>query len=158
MRLAPPAGPQLRDIHVPDPSWWPPAPGWWLLATALVLAVAGLSWWLRRHARRRRRRHALASELKKIQDRFERDHDRALLAAALSRLVRRVCLLRGGQAQLHGKAWQQELQRLAPACLDDEVMTALGVAQFRRDATFDEEALLKQSRQWLQTALERHDA
>ena len=158
MNVAPPAGPQLRDIHVPNPSWWPPAPGWWVLAIVLLLSVAGLAWWMRRHARRRRRRRAIESELTQIQIRFERDQDRALLAAALSRLVRRVCLLRGGQAQLHGKAWQQELQRLAPSCLDEDAMAALGVAQFRRHATFDADALLKQSRRWLQTALERHDA
>ncbi len=100
----------------------------------------------------------MESELTRIQTRFERDQDRAQLAAALSGLVRRVCLLRGGKAQLHGKAWQHELQRLAPSCLDDDAMAALGIDQFRRHATFDADALLKQSRKWLQAALERHDA
>ncbi|MGB8635301.1 MAG: DUF4381 domain-containing protein [Rhodanobacteraceae bacterium] len=158
MNLAPPTGPDLRDIHVPDPSWWPPAPGWWLLATALMLAVAALIWWLRRHLQRRRRRRALDSELTQIQTQFERDKDHVQLAAALSKLVRRVCLLRGGGAQLRGRAWEQKLQRLAPACLDGDAMAVLGNAPYRRHASFDANALLQQSRHWLHTAMERRDA
>ena len=39
----PTAGPELRDIHVPQVSmWWPLAPGWWVvLALLIVTTVAG---------------------------------------------------------------------------------------------------------------------
>ena len=53
-----PAGPVLRDIHLPaEPGWWPPAPGWWLLA-AIALVLLFLAW--RAWARRRRLAHTRA--------------------------------------------------------------------------------------------------
>ena len=117
----------LRDIHPGvAPSWWPPAPGWWLLATA-CLAVAVLAGaWL---ALRRRRRLALA-----------RLFDQALAEAAspaeelaaMSELLRRAARRRDPAADvLEGEAWL----RLLDDGLPQPVFagSVLGDGAFRRD-------------------------
>jgi hypothetical protein len=40
-----PAGPHLRDIHLPPPAgWWPLAPGWWILIGIALLLLTWLAW------------------------------------------------------------------------------------------------------------------
>ncbi len=158
MSLAPPAGPSLRDIHVPDPSWWPPAPGWWALGGLLLLLLAVSFWWLRRWSRQRRKLRALDAELNSITLQFEHDHDKVALASALSQLVRRAALLRGGKAQLRGQAWLIELERLAPTCLHQQNVAVLQSAPYQRHASFDAQALIRDCRCWLRAALEGSDA
>jgi len=84
-------GPELRDIHLPDPSlWWPPAPGWWLLLGLALLAAAVL-WWWRRLRRESLRRRALV-ELAAIRAAFARDGDDRAALRALSTLLRRTLI------------------------------------------------------------------
>src|SRR5262249_43714601 len=66
-RWSAPAGPDLRDIHLPpDPSWWPPAPGWWLLAIALLVLAAFAIRTLVRAWRERAWQRRVALELDRI--------------------------------------------------------------------------------------------
>jgi hypothetical protein len=101
----------LRDIHLPDPvALWPLAPGWWLLALVLVALAIGIA--LRLRARRRSpERHALRL-LDSLAERFAQDGDRAALASGLSRLLRRIALVRAERhavAALHGPARAEAL-------------------------------------------------
>jgi hypothetical protein len=97
----------LRDIHLPEPvPFWPPAPGWWMLLALCAGAVAAALLWGR--ARRRSLRRAALAELETLRRDFDAGADAALLARGLSRLVRRVALVRFGAkrvASLHGEAW-----------------------------------------------------
>lgn len=156
MRLVQPAdsGPPLRDIHVPEPGWWPPAPGWWMLAGLVVLLLLGAAWWLRRRWRLRRRRQWVALELERIEARFADDRDHARLAAAASRLLRRVVLWRRGRADLRGTAWHRELDRLAPGMLDADTVAVLESAPYLRQAAFDGPALVQACRRWTFRAME----
>ena len=111
-----PAGPVLRDIHLPEaPGWWPPAPGWWMLA-ALALMLSALAYlWLRRQLRRRAWRRALAAELAQIDARHP-PLDAAAHVAALSVFLRRVAALADASvAALQGEAWLRFLDGDDPA-------------------------------------------
>lgn len=98
---------QLRGLHLPDTiGWWPPAPGWWMLA-ALVAGAIVITMIMMRARRHGVRRHALG-ELRALEQRWARDGDLHALAIALSELVRRVALMRFGNARvasLHGTQW-----------------------------------------------------
>lgn len=156
--IAPPAGPELRDIHVPEPSWWPPAPGWWILAVLALVLFTLLGWWIRRRLQRQRKLRALEVELAAVEAQFAQTKDKVALAGNLSRLIRRATLLRGGRAQLSGSAWHQELQRLAPENLDPQDVAVLDSAPYRRYADFDAEALTQACRLWLRATVESKDA
>jgi hypothetical protein len=97
-----PAGPALRDIHLPpEPSWWPPAPGWWFLALCVVLL---LLWLGRRLLQRRRMQRARAV----LQREFARACalEGAEQVAALSELLRRAAQRYApAAATLHGEDW-----------------------------------------------------
>lgn len=156
--IAPPAGPDLRDIHVPEPSWWPPAPGWWILALLVLLLCVVLVWWSRRRLKTRRKLRALEVELSAIEEQFVRTNDKVALAGSLSQLIRRAILLRGGSAQLRGKAWCEQLQRLAPGRIDEHSVAVLDSAPYRRHADFDVHALMRACRSWLRVVLESNRA
>ena len=84
----------LRDIHLPEPvSWWPLAPGWWLLAAVLASSVLIALMWRRYRAHLSPRRAALA-ELSLIEQAYATHQDGHACAQALSRLLRRIALLR----------------------------------------------------------------
>src|SRR5690349_5433474 len=85
-----PAGPDLRDIHLPPaPSWWPPAPGWWLLAIVLLIAIAAGAWMLLRVWRERRWRQRVMTELDRIATLHAAQPNSVGLATDVSQLLRR---------------------------------------------------------------------
>ena len=150
-----PQGPELRDIHVPPASWWPPAPGWWILAVLLLLVLILLVWWLRGLGRKRRVRRVLERELERIRHDFEQTGDRARLAAELSQLLRRAVRLRGGDSQLRGGDWHDQLQRIASGRIDAEQAALLERAPYQRHADYDAKNLLRSCQAWLHAALEQ---
>lgn len=158
MTLAPPTGPVLRDIHVPQASWWPLAPGWWILLAVVLLLLGVVVWLLRKHIRRKHRLRSLDAELSIVEAQFEHDENKANLASGLSELIRRAAVLRGGNAQLTGQAWLAELERLASGCLQEQDVTILESAPYQRQCEFDAQALTRNCRQWLRIAVVDHDA
>ena len=109
-----PALNQLRDIHLPPPiSAWPPAPGWWLLLLlVLALALGGYFWRRRTHLRWRQQARAELSRLRQLY--AAQQSSPAMLAGALSVLLRRVAISRFPPqevAALNGEAWLAFLDR-----------------------------------------------
>jgi hypothetical protein len=177
-----PAGPDLRDIHLPPaPSWWPPAPGWWLLAIIAIALVAFASVRIVRMLRERRWRRRVAAELERIAASHAAAPDPVRLAADVSQLLRRASLLIEPEAAaLNGEAWLEFLDRQLEAPRKarntrkdtsgaDDVETASGFrtptgralidAPYRRagdpGVNVDAGALLGLARTWLHRALPR---
>lgn len=177
--MSAPAGPDLRDIHLPPaPSWWPPAPGWWLLAIVVVATVAYAIAMLVRALRERRWRRRVAAELERIAASHAAEPDPVRLAADVSQLLRRASLLIEPEAAaLNGEAWLAFLDRQfdEPRKARDEngdrsandaaprfrttTGRALIDAPYRRTgdpaASVDASALLGLARSWLRRALPR---
>ena len=149
-----PAGPALRDIHLPPaPAWWPPAPGWWLLAALVLLALCAMAWAWRRARRLHRQRARWLGELDRFAARHKHDDDGAALAASLQQLLRRVARIHDGTAaQQRGVAWQATLARVpvSPATLAQ--LGALESAMYRPHSAFDVPAALAAARIWLHAA------
>lgn len=148
-----PAGPILRDIHLPPAPWWPLAPGWWVLAgVAVALAIVLLLWWRRR--RSARLVDAVLQEVTLLEARFARDSDGAALAAAASRLLRRVALrVEPEAAGATGVAWQEFVRRRAGDPAVAHTLAVLADAAFVRQPELDAPALLQALRCWCRRAL-----
>jgi len=168
-----PAGPDLRDIHLPPaPSWWPPAPGWWILAALLVAAIAISAWMILRSWRERRWRRRVAAELDRIAAMHAAQPDAARLATDVSQLLRRAALLIEPEAAaLQGEAWLEFLDRKFAGAAGEhsaeprfrtDTGRAMIDAPYRRAddpaATVDAPALLGLARDWLKRALPRRRA
>lgn len=153
---AAPAGPTLRDIHLPPaPSWWPPAPGWWLLAGLMILVLLfAFRQWSRRSPRKPARLDWLMLELDQLTQRYRQHADRAALATALHQLLRRVAVEASADAGgLRGKAWAQTLARVP---VDRAVVARLATIEpaiYDPAASFDADAALDAARQWLGLAV-----
>ncbi len=146
-------GPALRDIHLPQASWWPPAPGWWLLAGLLLLVACGLVWRLRRAARGGALRAALR-EIDALEAEYGRNADDLCLADGASRLMRRVALqIEPRVGAQTGAAWDAFVQRHARDAATLAVLDGLAVARFRAHADLDAPALLAALRSWCTDAL-----
>lgn len=165
-----PAGPDLRDIHLPPaPSWWPPAPGWWIVAIVLLAAIGFGAWTLLRVWRERRWRRRVVGELDRIAAMHAAQPDGARLATDVSQLLRRASLLIEPEAAaLHGDAWLEFLDRrfdsaskraLARLRFQSDAGRALIDAPYRRAddaaAAVDAPTLLALAREWLRRALPR---
>lgn len=147
-------GPQLRDIHLPHPAWWPPAPGWWVLLLLVVIAAVGIAIFRHRHRHRVRPWKSARRELDALVSRHARDRDDAALAAGSSRLLRRIALLiEPAAAATEGAAWRVFLERLAPGTFNSAQFDALIDAPYRAHASFDADALLASTRTWCERAL-----
>ena len=152
---------ELRDWHFPDPvSWWPPALGWWLvvivIVMALIIAVQQGRHWRRRTAMQR----AARRELVELQRALAASGDRRRYLAEVSRLVRRLALVRYPQAQvagLTGAAWLAFLDATGGAGeFSDGVGRVLVEAAYRPTETssdFDSECLTALVRRWIDSAL-----
>jgi hypothetical protein len=150
-----PAGPTLRDIHLPPaPGGWPPAPGWWLLA-ALVLVLLALlvrHYWRRRLPRRRWRQ--ARRELDVMIARHATQGDSAGFCAGISQLLRRAARLRDPHATATvGADWQAVLLRLAPDTASAQPLLALDQAIYRPQSTLDAGATATAARRWLRHVL-----
>lgn len=148
-----PAGPVLRDIHLPPPpGWWPPAPGWWILAAlAIGLGIAAL---YKLHRLRKRRRHerAILRELDACID--ANRHDPAGLAAALSLFLRRLAVHDAHAAAYAGERWLEYLDvRGGGEDFRRGVGRILIDAPFRARADFDSVALIALVRRFTRNAL-----
>jgi len=103
---------QLRDIHEPVYSFWPPSSAW-LLPIAIVIAVLLISWWRWVHHASDSRRAALR-KLADLRRRHAEGEAAVTLVAELATLLRRVALLhfpRAHVAGLCGPRWLEFLDR-----------------------------------------------
>ena len=150
-----PAGPQLRDIHLPPaPAWWPPAPGWWLLAALLLLMLLAALWIWRRQRAAQRKRQLVLAEVDRIAAQYAQDGDPAALAGALHQLLRRVARRQHAPAtQQRGAAWRQTLARVPVDAPTLQRLLALEQAIYQPQSTFDPALALTAVRQWLRLAL-----
>lgn len=142
-----PAGPSLRDIHLPPPpSWWPPAPGWWCLA---VLVLAALGWLAYRQvARRRRRRYRQA--LLTLVDEAAALGSPTEQVAALHALLRRAARRLDRRADTQrGADWRATLARVPVDAAVIDRLVDMDVAIYRPSPVADQDALLDATRQWL---------
>jgi len=167
--MSAPAGPDLRDIHLPPaPSWWPPAPGWWLLAALLIAAIVVSVWLIAKHWRERRWRQRIVAELDRIAAMHAAQPDPVKLAADVSQLLRRVSLLIEPEAAaLQGEAWLAFLDRRfehggeeSAEQFRSDAGRALIDAPYRRaddphSRAVDAPRLLGLARSWLKRALPR---
>lgn len=167
-----PAGPDLRDIHLPPaPSWWPPAPGWWILAAIVLAAIAFSAWIFLRRWRERRWRLRVVAELDRIAALHAAKPDELLLASNVSQLLRRASrLIEPEAAALQGEAWLAFLDRQfdAPSAAKTgaarfrtETGRALIDAQYRpasKAPRVDAPALVQLARDWLKRALPQRRA
>lgn len=151
-----PAGPVLRDIHLPPPpSWWPPAPGWWLLALLILLAlVLGIWRWSRRPARKPAQREWLMLELDQLRQHYNDNRDSAALASGLHQWLRRAALAHAPDAgKLRGDAWRSLLSRVPVDAAVVERLVGLEAAMYDPRAKLDADAAIDAARQWLTLAV-----
>lgn len=150
-----PAGPHLRDIHLPPPaSWWPLAPGWWLLIGIALLLLAWLVWRGYRRRLPRRRWRAANRELDALQAAHAAEHDDAAFAAGVSQLLRRAASLRHpASVGLRGQAWHAAMRDLAGKKEPAPVLLTLEDAMYRPAATLDVVEVTSAARPWLRRVL-----
>jgi hypothetical protein len=156
---AAPAGPVLRDIHLPPvPGWWPPAPGWWLLAAFASAILICIFIYARRKFRQRRYRRALMAELERCIG--DARGDPSALAAALSRFLRRLSRQTApASGTLAGERWLEHLDACAAT---NEFTSGVGrvliEAPFHPSPTYDAAALIALVRRWVRGTLDRQVA
>ncbi|MFT5657897.1 MAG: hypothetical protein ACI9KN_001176 [Gammaproteobacteria bacterium] len=151
----------LKDIHLPDSSfWWPPAPGWWLLAVLLIVFVL-LFPKLLRWLRYRPVKSLASKELNQIkQDYRQQSDDRRTLEAIASLLRRTVMSQHGrtGYAGLVGDAWIEELNQMSStACFSADQGQLLMHGRYQPLVEADVDNLLQSCEHWIKSLL-RSDA
>lgn len=153
----PATGPVLRDIHLPpNPAWWPPAPGWWgVVLLVLVIAAAAFWLWRKRHGRLVLER-ALLGEVDTVLAQWRNEPQK--LAAGLHQLLRRGALrYDAGAAHRHGDDWRRTLALMPVDATSLDRLMSLEDAMYRPGASFDIDATVASTRQWLRLAW-RHRA
>lgn len=106
---------QLPDIDLPAPiGIWPLAVGWYaVIAVVGVFILVAIGYYVQR-ARKLRPRKLILRKLADLQLRYAADHDAVNLAADVSALLRKACLLafaRRDVAGLQGQAWLEFLDQ-----------------------------------------------
>lgn len=106
---------QLRDIHLPATlDTYFIAPGWWLLATLILVSLAGTGYWLYGRWRRERYRKAGIRALKKTLTDFQYSQRSERYLSDFTSILKRVALARYPResvASLTGEAWVNFLDR-----------------------------------------------
>lgn len=106
---------QLRDIHLPETGgFWPPAPGWWLVGALVLVSLAALLLFWRRHRRNtlwQRQARDLLADL----EHSARKESRWFceLNALLKRVARQAFPERNPEA-MSGQEWVDFLLETAP--------------------------------------------
>lgn len=150
-----PAGPALRDIHLPTVAWWPLAPGWWVMLAAVALVLAAIIVGAVRHRRRRMLRAALRV-LDRLRESQQSNPDAAELVAQASQLLRRVARqVEPAAASADGAAWREFVQRYARTAPTREVLQRLLDERYRRVPTLTATELVPALRDWCRAALSR---
>ncbi len=152
-----PAGPQLRDIHMPPAAgWWPLAPGWWVVSAVLLLVLVWLVW---RGYRRRlpaRRWQQACRELDALQGEHAAGLSDAAFAAGVSQLLRRAARTRDAKAaSARGQAWADAMRELAGGKPIAPALSTLDDVMYRPAATVDAKAVAAAARDWLRRVLYR---
>jgi hypothetical protein len=152
----PTAGPELRDIHVPQVSmWWPLAPGWWVLLVLLVVATGAGILFLRRRAAANRRINAALADLRDAAARCAQDGNVAAFATVANQLLRRVARTHDPRTVvLKGMAWRDALAAMAPR-QDVHRLAQLEDAIYRPAAALDVPSTAHDVEAWVRVALRR---
>lgn len=150
-----PAGPVLRDIHLPPPPpWWPPAPGWWVLALLVSALLAWAAWRMVARRRHLRARGALVALVDRAL--IETDGRPEEAVAALHALLRRAARrLDPHAATLRGEAWQATLGQVPVDAAVIARLAELDVLIYRPSPVIDRDALAGAVRQWLGALADR---
>jgi hypothetical protein len=149
----------LRDIHIPEASWCPPAPGWWVLALLLTAASIFIAyrWYTRHH---RRIINAALQTLHTIEQQYQNDKDTPHLAQNLSALLRRIAISRYPRhdiAALTGEAWLLWLDKDLPEPgFSQGPGRILVTAPYQSNPQTDANELLNLCRNWIGALSSRH--
>lgn len=138
----------LRDVHLPSTHWLWSIPDW--VFAAVLLAVAGLLWLLRRYLKRPRLRAALR-ELAIIEQAYASDHNTTRLVRSLSRLLRRYASARFPQSGVEGLTGGDWARFLSEHCRGFNVGAgdALAVRPYQPQGDVDADGLIRQVRRWI---------
>jgi Domain of unknown function (DUF4381) len=132
--------------------WWPLAPGWWILLAVVLVAAAGLAWWLYRRQRQNRYRRLALRALQSIQSDFQQSGDVTACVTAVNALLKNVALQaypRNEVAQAHGQQWLDFLNSTARGNVSFD--SAFAGAQYRPLATdLPAERFCQQAAAWIQ--------
>ena len=148
---------QLRDIHEPAYSPWPPSLMGWLLLVAIVMGIALTGWWRwRRYVADPRR--AASRKLADLRRRRADGEAVAALVAELATLLRRIVLVqcpRAHVAGLCGRRWLEFLDReFVPQAFIGGCGECLTWAPYARAADVDVAALLALAESVLASSIE----
>ncbi|MDQ6975477.1 MAG: DUF4381 domain-containing protein [Mariprofundaceae bacterium] len=158
----------LRSIHWPSTvDWWPLAVGWWgviaLLLCGLIFAGVFLNcWWQRRGQRVRieARQSFVLKQVAEIKKQFHTEHNPALACAALSCLLRQLCLQyfpRVEFASLHGTPWLEFLQSKHPWTGSLSLLATLTYQTHGTASSQEINRLLSDAEDWMMAVMVQYD-
>ncbi|QWT19016.1 DUF4381 domain-containing protein [Bacillus sp. NP157] len=151
----PPKSPELRNVHVPQVSWWPLAFGWWVLLALFAVAIVGAILWWRHRTRQRRYVEAVLADLDAARTRHAADGDAAAFAASAHQLLRRVARSRDPRSvTLSSAQWHAALASMAPG-RDVSRLVMLGDAMYRPGAVLDVPVVGADVEGWVRDVLAR---
>lgn len=148
---------QMNDVITPEPvGLWPLAPGWWLLGILLCVLIGFSIFALWRYRRQNRYKKFALAELATIK-RNDDKYSNALLAQALSAVLKKTALnayphSRHRLAALYGEAWLEFLDRAlkkpAPQTPDKSWITKM-YQPYSDSESIDRTALQHYARHWV---------